>query len=294
MDSAEPLEISMFADYNRYWNQCQEFSSDQSFIITWAWSERFGYKARWTEDLIWVTQERPEPCWLPPVGNWQRDDWNAVLNREIGPKAHFVDVPTALVKIWQDQLGSHITAVPVRDSFEYLYSVEELATLKGNKHMRRRNRINQFRRRYAARYLSLTPEMTPRIIELQNTWIAQQQAQPGSMLEDEHQGILKVLGHWQELKMTGGAIELDGKLIAYELAEPVNNDLIMIHYEKALAEYPQAYQVINCDFLACDATGFKVVNREEDMGDPGLRQAKMAYCPSGFVEKYTVDWNADR
>jgi hypothetical protein len=31
---------------------------------------------------------------------------------------------------------------------------------------------------------------------------------------------------------------------------------------------------------------FTHINREQDLGDEGLRQAKMTYRPAGFVRKY--------
>ncbi len=288
----KPLELSMFSDYNALWHRSLEYSSDQSFIVLWSWSDYFGYEARWTGDLIWLRQNRPFPCWLPPAGEWRQDDWERLLREEVGPQGRFIDVPKGLVQIWQDQLGAKISAEPNRDSFEYLYAVEDLATLSGNRHMRRRNKVNQFRRHYDAQYLTMTPKMTPRVVELQKAWLAEQNLHQYPLLESEHQGILKVLDCWPQLAMLGGVIELDGELIAYTLAEPVG-DTLMIHYEKALEKYPAAYQVINKDFLYYDGRDFKVANREEDMGDEGLRHAKMAYSPYGFVEKYNVIWNAD-
>ena len=106
----------------------------------------------------------------------------------------------------------------------------------------------------------------------------------------EHYVIHVLRGDPAFVKELDLVMELDGRLIAYTLAEPVNDDLIMIHYEKGLPEFHEVYQVINKDFCANDAKTFKIANREEDMGDEGLRHAKLAYGPCGFVEKYDVHW----
>lgn len=263
-----------------------------SFVVLWAWKDYFGYEISWEPELLWMRQTKPSLKWLAPVGNWNRTDWAEQIRAHAGGEADFVDVPKALVEIWQSQLGAKITAQANRDSFEYLYNVEELATLAGNKHMKRRNRVNKFRRENDARYLTLTPEMTPRVKELQSSWTLDETAYMSDMLAAEGEGILRVLDHWQEMGLIGGAIELDGRLIAYTLAEPVTPDLIMIHYEKGLPGFHEVYQVINKDFLFFDARSYKIANREEDMGDPGLRHAKLAYLPCGYVEKYNVHWDA--
>ncbi len=90
--------------------------------------------------------------------------------------------------------------------------------------------------------------------------------------------------------MIGGAIEVMGHIVAYTIAEIVG-DTLMIHFEKASLEYNAAYQVINHEFLVHEGAPYKCVNREEDMDDPGLRDAKMSYHPCGFVKKYTVRIN---
>ena len=66
-----------------------------------------------------------------------------------------------------------------------------------------------------------------------------------------------------------------------------------MHYEKAIGEYKGIYQFINRAFASVLPRDFKYINREQDLGDPGLRQAKMTYRPYGFVKKYQV-WSADK
>ena len=282
----------MCGDYKKIWLKCDEYSSDMSFCVLWAWKDYFGYEAAFDGDLVWLRGNKPDLKWLAPAGDWHRDDWAEQLLSHVGERADFVCVPKALVDIWKEQLGSRISAKENLDSFEYLYSVEELATLSGNRHMKRRNRVNKFRRQYDAQYLTLVPEITERVKALQEAWIAEETEYMTPMLAEESRGIIRVLDHWRELGLIGAAIELEGRLIAYTLAEPVTPELIMVHYEKGLMAYHEVYQVINKYFMERGARGFKIANREEDMGDPGLRKAKMAYFPCGFVEKYNVSWNA--
>lgn len=289
----KPFDVSQCKKYKEFWLRCDEYSSDMSFVILWTWQDFFGYEASWEPELIWMRQTKPDLKWLAPAGGWHRADWAEQLRAHVGDEADFINVPKSLVRIWQEQLGAKITAEDDRNSYEYLYNVEELATLAGNKHMKRRNRVNKFRREFNARYRTLTPDMTEEIRDLQRSWTHDENEFMTKMLAAEGEGILRVLDHWPEMGLIGGAIELDGRLIAYTLVEPVTPDLIMIHYEKGLPEYHEVYQVINKDFLFYDARSYKIANREEDMGDPGLRHAKLAYLPCGYVEKCSVHWNAN-
>jgi hypothetical protein len=75
--------------------------------------------------------------------------------------------------------------------------------------------------------------------------------------------------------------------VAFTVAEGFTEDMLVIHFEKALPEYIGVYQAINQMFL--DHTqGFSLVNREQDLGDEGLRAAKLSYNPTGYIRKYHV------
>ena len=46
--------------------------------------------------------------------------------------------------------------------------------------------------------------------------------------------------------------------------------------------------MMNREFLANEWSGYKYVNREEDMGLPGMRKAKESYRPVFMVKKYVA------
>jgi len=41
-------------------------------------------------------------------------------------------------------------------------------------------------------------------------------------------------------------------------------------------------------FLEHNRNGFKMVNREQDLDDEGLRNAKLSYNPVSFLKKYKI------
>ena len=89
--------------------------------------------------------------------------------------------------------------------------------------------------------------------------------------------------------MRGAVYYVDGKPAGYALGEPIAKArMFAVHFEKATGDYKGIYQFINQAFAQALPPYFRQVNREQDLGDEGLRQAKMTYRPSGFVRKYRV------
>ena len=81
-----------------------------------------------------------------------------------------------------------------------------------------------------------------------------------------------------------------GKIIDIEEQEVagMKMELFVIHFEKGDTQYKGIYQAINQMFLANSAGRFSLVNREQDLGDPGLRKAKLSYHPIELLQKYRV------
>ena len=92
--------------------------------------------------------------------------------------------------------------------------------------------------------------------------------------------------HWDVLGLKGGAIKLFGRVEAFSIGELMNDRMALIHIEKANPDIRGLYQAINNEFIRHEFSNVEFINREEDMGLPGLRQAKESYNPDHFAEKY--------
>ena len=108
--------------------------------------------------------------------------------------------------------------------------------------------------------------------------------------KQEYLAIKKALENFQALKLSGGAIEVGGEIIACTIGEKINKNVLLVHFEKALPEFEGAYSVINNEFCKGEAENFRLINREEDMGIPGLRKSKLSYKPMFLLNKYTAVW----
>ncbi len=289
------INLDTIAPYLERWERTKQKSSDYSSGVLLCWERALGYQLAFDddEDLVWIKGTVPDEHFLAPVGKWNVKGWDEILAARFGRTAEFRLVPEKLVDIWRRQMGDAVEATENRASWEYLHRVADLATLAGKQYVKKRNRVNQFSKQNPYEYLPITTELIPRIVEFQRAWCESYRIfNDSGSIERESEGIIRnILGHWEALpQMIGGAIEVMGHIVAYTIAEIVG-DTLMIHFEKASLEYNAAYQVINHEFLVHEGAPYKCVNREEDMDDPGLRDAKMSYHPCGFVKKYTVRIN---
>lgn len=176
--------------------------------------------------------------------------------------------------------------IPERDYSDYIYLREDLATLKGKKYQAKRNHINNFNKKYTYQYISITPELVPECMQLECKWYKANQASSDEEdLNVERRSLTYSLSHFNQLGLTGGAICVDNQIVAFAFGAPINHNTFGVHVEKADVNYDGAYAVINKEFASHLPEQYMYVNREEDLGIPGLRQAKLSYNPVILLEK---------
>ncbi len=176
-----------------------------------------------------------------------------------------------------------------RASFDYCYTQEKLALLKGRKLSKKRNHISKF--------LSLDCDWAYEPITRDNLWechamsvqwYANKGCQPGSDLDKERESLNLAFDHYWEEKLIGGLLRVNGKVEAFTIGCAINKDTAVVHYEKAFLNYPGCYTMINQQFAERTCSNFSRINREDDTGDEDLRQAKMSYQPDELLKKYCV------
>ena len=174
-----------------------------------------------------------------------------------------------------------------RDHFDYIYLREDLLTLKGKKYQSKRNHFNKFSKNYAYTYLPITRETIPECLELEYKWYqANRTKEDAEDLIFENRSMIYALNHFDALGLTGGAIKVENEIIAFTYGSPVNQNTFAVHVEKADVRFDGIFSVINREFVAHIPEQYVYINREEDLGIPGLRKSKLSYQPTIILEKY--------
>lgn len=173
-----------------------------------------------------------------------------------------------------------------RDNFDYLYRSEDLINLPGRKLNSKKNHMNYFKLHFNYRYEPISPDLIPACLESALAWGQKHTDDP--VLHYEQMAINDALQNFSYLQLTGGAIIVYDKVEAFTLGEQLNSDTAVVHIEKGNADIRGIYQMINQQFCERQWSHLEYINREEDMGIAGLRQAKLSYRPFKMVEKYDV------
>ena len=175
-----------------------------------------------------------------------------------------------------------------RPNYDYIYLTQELIDLKGKAFHSKKNHLNYFKKTYEYEYVELTSDMADDAMRFISDFNKRKEvpAHEMEMLKMEEQAMEDVFKNIEAVGYSAGAILIDGNIEALAIGGKLGKKTITEHVEKANVEFRGLYQAINNEFCRNVAAKAKYINREEDMGIPNLRKAKLSYKPVKLIEKY--------
>lgn len=291
-----PLSLGDKALIRSYTQKSYHRNCDLSFMNLMSW--RFLYDTEVAEHNGWLLfrfRNNGHLCYLAPLG---KGCWHDIVQelladaRKHGEPFLMLGVTERTLTYLNAALPNYFYATADRDFTDYIYFREKMATLAGKKLQPKRNHINQFLRLYPNHeYLPLTKELIPACLELEERWAQARLTEDGREEDgyaEERRSVRYVFEHWDELDGTGGVLRIDGRIVAFTAGAPINGDTFDICIEKADKAYEGAYTFINREFARRLPEKYVYVNREEDLGIPGLRHAKNSYRPDILLHKFAV------
>jgi hypothetical protein len=268
---------------------------DFSFANMCSW--RFLYQSEYAiVDHFLLIRFRIEgydwPVYMCPVGEGDISHAISLLEADSLQHGHplwILGVTPEGRKMLEEAFPGGFRFISDRDYFDYIYLREDLTSLSGKKYQPKRNHINRFVKQYAYEYRLITPDLVPECLTLESKWYkANRTDDDEAELSHERRSLTFALQHAAELELTGGAICVNGRIVAFSFGVPINNDTFGVHVEKGDISYDGVYSVMNYEFASHIPNQYIYINREEDLGIPGLRQAKQSYRPAILLEKNTA------
>lgn len=179
----------------------------------------------------------------------------------------------------------------IRDRSNYIYATDDLANLQGKKFKQKRNFVNSFKTNNLLDYKfeEYDTNKVEDYITFFKKWYKQNEDNSESM-KNEKLALRSAIEYFNYFNMIGGVLYLDGEIIAITMGK-ITNNILDVHFEKADSMERGAYQMINYLFANLVLGQVEFINREEDLGHPGLRKAKLSYNPIMMGNNYDITYN---
>jgi uncharacterized protein len=290
IDDFKPVTLEDKHLFDTHYERYPPVHSDNVFTTIISWMEYAKYHYTFLQDnLIIMTKLGNVLRFRPPIGKCDGDIFQQVLKLAKREKSDYpLGVIDTQTKDWLSKEYPKLEFAPHRDYFDYVYLTSDLAELPGTAYRKIRNRLNKFKRNYTYTTEKIAEVNMDEVRTFLKRWCLWKDCESDPLLENEKKAIMFSMANFFELKLSGIAIRIDGKIEAISVYEQMNPDTVVVHYEKGAPDYDGVYKAINAETAKLIQKEFKFVNREPDMGLPGLRKAKMSYRPHHMVEVYHI------
>ncbi|MGB7061045.1 MAG: phosphatidylglycerol lysyltransferase domain-containing protein [Candidatus Zixiibacteriota bacterium] len=271
----------------------QPDTSEWTFTNLFIWRSHYGFQWSMYRDwLLVISATRDNPCYaLQPVGASPRSEIVRMLLRWLKDERGEEDprIERADKRLVSELEGeTDLSIEPIRDQFDYVYRTDDLIKLAGRKYHSKRNQVSQFLRSHSFSYAPLADQHVKECLNLTETWCEWHRCEEDMNLLDEWEAVRSALNNFSALSLKGGVILIEDKVEAFALGELLSDQTALVHIEKANPEIKGLYAIINQQFCEKAWPDISFVNREQDLGEAGLRKAKESYYPHHLEEKFTI------
>lgn len=270
--------------------QSRSQSCDDTVADVFMWREFFQKQYCIIGDSLVIKMKYfdGEDAYLMPLGGDTKSALDAIRkNTEAGETVRFVAVTKARLPELETVFGE-IKTETNRDWSDYIYDKTEFVRQKGKKFSTQRNHVNRFIRSYPGYSFEI---IKAEHIESIKTFFANfdtEYNKEDAMVAEETVKIMEMLDHYEAYQMVGALMTLGEMVLGFTIGEVIG-DTLFVHVEKARTDIPGVYPALSQHFAAeFEEDEIVWINREEDLGDPGLRRSKAGYNPAYLLDKYAV------
>ncbi|DAC72872.1 MAG TPA: hypothetical protein DSN98_03095 [Thermoplasmata archaeon] len=274
--------------FDTHYRQFPPSHSGELFSTMISWGEYVEYHYVLVDNnIIIVSKDKDGEVLHHPSGKFNEDLLKQVMALSIKENAIFGFIKKTEKNLLSAQYPS-LTFVDDRDYFDYVYSASDLAELPGTKFGKIRNRLNKFTKNFAYITEEISEKNMEEVNEFLKRWCLWKDCGSDELLENERKAIIYSMSHFFDLGLKGISLRINDAIQAIAVYEKMNADTVIVHFEKGAPDYDGIYKAINKETAQRLRQQVPYIDREEDLGIPGLRQAKLSYNPHHFIEIYHV------
>jgi len=265
---------------HRFLDRYEPISCEYSFFNLFCWQKVYDLCFCLYKDRLLILDKK-DNYFLTPLGKPLAPKRLAELSqsmKSLGKACDIAIVPHEYL-IENPQIKKYYSATPQKDSDEYIYSAKKLADLKGKKLHKKKNLISQFKRKNPAFCVKrIQGPLIKKSFTLARNIFSTSKGRIKS-LQEEHLALKQALDIIDRSLMDGLAITVEGNVVAFSIFSRLTPSTYDIHFEKSDLSFKGAAQVINHETAKYLKDKCEFVNREQDLGIKGLRQAKLSWDP---------------
>lgn len=225
-----------------------------------------------------------------PIGPKKKEVLDGVIEYAL---SYGTEAPFIVLEPWQhtwiSQVRPDLKFKPDRDFFDYVYETDSLARLEGKNYLMIRKQLNKYRKNCLSSVELVSKENFPEVEEFLQRWCQWRECDKYTILRHEKESITEAMSSFDELGFRGLAVRSTDGISALAIFEELNPQTAVVHYEKGLPDCEGIYKEINYQTAALLKDTYAYINRESDMGMPGLKEAKERYHPHHYAELYYLD-----
>ena len=264
--------------------------SDYTFANLYNWADVYQICIARMDDYLIIRSGEGPFGYLFPAGEGDVRPVIDAIAEDSARQGHdllLYNLPRQATEILESLWPGRFFFKEERNNFDYIYTQESLATLAGKKLHGKRNHIARFKDNHPDwSYEPLSLQNLDEAWEMNREWCRQNDCPNSHSLQKEACAVKRAFENFEAEQLVGGLLRAEGRVIAYTMGSPVRDDTFVVHIEKAFADIQGAYPMINQQFVANSLKSYTYINREDDVGDLGLRKAKLSYYPAMLYERF--------
>lgn len=188
--------------------------------------------------------------------------------------------------------GSDIGKYPFeldRDNFDYILDIPETANVAGSKFESKRHEYNRFVKKSVNFEINEYSQADDQLLA-EITFLFKEWADDKKLTDWQHEfeSLMRAISDGL-FSFSIFTLRVGGVLAGFTVIEPISSSTVMLHYWKTKGSITNAYGYMMIEISRILSNrGYSLLNFQQDIGLPHLRESKLRWHPKDFLKKYRL------